>query len=153
MSTHDHAVCMATTLSAATSLGAKLTPLRRRVLAIVLESHTPLGAYDVLAALARDGTRPAPPTVYRALDFLKAQGLVHRIDSRNAFVACFAPGKAHRNHFLLCDKCGRAVELGDDGLDAALEAASRAKGFVVERQTVEITGKCADCASLKPLKA
>jgi Fur family zinc uptake transcriptional regulator len=144
---------MDATLAAAASLGSALTPLRRRVLAIVLESHTPLGAYDLLAALARDGTRPAPPTVYRALDFLKARGLVHRIDSRNAFVACFAPGKAHRNHFLLCDKCGRAAELADDGLDAALEAASRAKGFVVERETVEITGKCADCASLKPLKA
>jgi Fur family zinc uptake transcriptional regulator len=153
MSAHDHTACMATTLAAATSLGPKFTPLRRRVLAIVLESHTPLGAYDVLAALAKDGTRPAPPTVYRALNFLKVQGLVHRIDSRNAFVACFAPGKAHRNHFLLCDRCGRAVELAEAPLDTALEDAAKARGFVVERETVEITGKCADCASLKPLKA
>ena len=156
MSGHDHRACMDATLLAAERLGAKLTPLRRRVLEIVLESHKPVGAYDLLGHLARDGKRPAPPTVYRALDFLRGQGFVHRIDSLSAFVACFAPQKAHRSHFLLCRTCGRAAEIENPTLDGALEAAARALGFAPEHETVEITGKCRECAnsaSAKPLNA
>ncbi|HEX4293699.1 MAG TPA: Fur family transcriptional regulator [Rhizomicrobium sp.] len=156
MSAHDHRACMDVTLLAAERLGTTLTPLRRRVLEIVLESHKPVGAYDVLGHLARGGKRPAPPTVYRALDFLRAQGFVHRIDSRNAFVACFAPQTAHRSHFLLCRACGRAAEIENPMLDRALEAAAQAQGFAPEHETVEITGKCAECAnsaSAKPLDA
>jgi Fur family zinc uptake transcriptional regulator len=146
---HDHAACKADTLATAETLardrGEKLTPLRRRVLEIVLESHRPMGAYDVLGALAKDGTKPAPPTVYRALDFLRAQGFVHRIDSRNAFAACFAPGKPHRSHFLLCRACGQAAEIDDTALDTALADAAGRAGFTTEGETVEITGLCADC--------
>ena len=146
---HDHAACKADTLATAEALakdrGEKLTKLRRRVLEIVLESHRPMGAYDVLSELARDGTKPAPPTVYRALDFLRAQGFVHRIDSRNAFAACFAPGKPHRSHFLLCRACGQAAEIGDVSLDSALADAAGRAGFATEGETVEITGLCADC--------
>jgi Fur family zinc uptake transcriptional regulator len=146
---HDHHACMADTLAAAESLaqsrGEKLTKLRRRVLEIVLESHRPAGAYDILGALARDGGKPAPPTVYRALDFLRAQGFVHRIDSLNAFAACFAPAKAHRSHFLLCRACGSASEIEDATLESALAAAASRTGFTAENETVEITGLCADC--------
>jgi Fur family zinc uptake transcriptional regulator len=146
---HDHGACMADTLAAAEALarsrGEKLTKLRRRVLEIVLESHRPAGAYDILGALTRDGGRPAPPTVYRALDFLRAQGFVHRIDSLNAFAACFAPAKAHRSHFLLCRACGSAREIENPALDAALASAASAAGFATENETVEITGLCADC--------
>ena len=144
---HDHRGCVQTTLTEAERLGAALTPLRRQVLEIVLASHRPVGAYDVLGALARAGKRPAPPTVYRALDFLTRAGFVHRIDSQSAFVACFVPGKAHRSHFLLCRACGRAAEIEDTALDAALAEAARAGGFAPERETVEITGLCADCAN------
>lgn len=144
---HDHHACMAGSLRVAENLGARLTPLRRRVLEIVLESHKPVGAYDVLATLARDGAKPAPPTVYRALDFLKDQGFVHRIDSLNAFVACFAPGRTHRSRFFLCRACGRASEIEDAGLDAALSAAAKRAGLTIERETIEITGVCAECAS------
>jgi Fur family zinc uptake transcriptional regulator len=146
---HDHDACMADTLASAeqlaTSRGEKLTRLRRRVLEIVLESHRPMGAYDVLGALAKDGTRPAPPTVYRALDFLRAQGFVHRIDSQNAFVACFAPEKPHRSHFLLCRVCGQAIEIEDAAVGRALAEASGRAGFMPESETVEITGLCAQC--------
>ena len=146
---HNHDACVSDTLAAAEQLaktrGEKLTKLRRRVLEIVLESHRPMGAYDVLSALVKDGTRPAPPTVYRALDFLRGQGFVHRIDSKNAFAACFAPGKPHRSHFLLCRACGQAVEIEDDALDAALANASGRAGFAAENETVEITGLCAEC--------
>jgi len=146
---HDHDACKADTLATAEQLaqsrGEKLTKLRRRVLEIVLESHRPMGAYDVLGALAKDGTKPAPPTVYRALDFLRTQGFVHRIDSRNAFAACFAPDRPHRSHFLLCRACGEAVEIDDPALDAALADASVRAGFTAEGETVEITGLCAEC--------
>jgi Fur family transcriptional regulator, zinc uptake regulator len=146
---HDHRACMADTLVAAESLaqsrGEKLTKLRRRVLEIVLESHRPMGAYDMLGALARDGGKPAPPTVYRALDFLRVQGFVHRIDSLNAFVACFAPAKAHRSHFLLCRACGSATEIEDEALESALASAAARADFAAERETVEIKGLCADC--------
>jgi Fur family zinc uptake transcriptional regulator len=146
---HDHHACMTATLAAAEALakgrGEKLTTLRRRVLEIVLGSHRPMGAYDILGALARDGGKPAPPTVYRALDFLRAQGFVHRIDSMNAFVACFAPDKSHRSHFLLCRACGSASEIEDAALDSALASAASRMGFTAETETVEITGLCADC--------
>jgi Fur family zinc uptake transcriptional regulator len=127
--------------------GEKLTPLRRRVLEIVLASHRPIGAYDVLAILARDHTRPAPPTVYRALEFLLAQGFVHRIDSLSAFVGCFAPEKAHRSRFFLCLRCGRAAEIEDANLDDALVVAAARAGFATERETVELAGVCNDCAN------
>lgn len=146
---HDHAACVAGSLKAAESLGARLTPLRRRVLEIVLAGHTPMGAYDVLATLARDGGRPAPPTVYRALEFLKDQGFVHRVDSLNAFVACFAPERTHQSRFFLCRACGKASEIEDAVLDAALAAAAKRAGLTVERETIEITGVCAECASSK----
>jgi Fur family zinc uptake transcriptional regulator len=149
---HDHRACMDDALAAAEALatrrGQRLTPLRRRVLEIVLASHRPMGAYDVLATLAQGNARLAPPTVYRALDFLRSQGFVHRIDSLSAFVACFAPAKAHRSRFFLCLRCGRAAEIEDPALDEALHAAAARAGFAAERETVEITGVCGDCADL-----
>ena len=157
---HDHRACMAETLASAEAIaksrGEKLTGMRRRVLEIVLQSHRPAGAYDVLGALARAGKRPAPPTVYRALEFLLAQGFVHRIDSRNAFVGCFVPANPHASHFLLCRSCGRAAEIADPALEEALAIAARNCGFSSERQIVEITGVCADCggaSSFRPMGA
>jgi Fur family zinc uptake transcriptional regulator len=141
---------MADALAAAEALarsrGERMTPLRRQVLEIVLESHRPIGAYDVLAALTRDRAKAAPPTVYRALEFLLGQGFVHRIDSLSAFVGCFAPGRAHRSRFFLCLRCGRAAEIDDRELDDALVAAAGRAGFAAARETVEIAGVCGDCA-------
>jgi len=148
---HDHRHCVAASLSAADALARerrlRLTPRRREVLKIIARSHRPLGAYDVLAALGRAGRgTPKPPTVYRALEFLLAQGLVHRIDSRNAFVACFRPARAHRAHFFLCEICGCASEVHSEDLGHALGACARDAGFTVKRETVEIIGKCRNCA-------
>ena len=96
---HDHRHCVATALAAAVercaASGAQLTPIRRRVLELVWSSHAPIGAYDILAKLAADTGKVQPPTVYRALDFLKAQGLIHRIESRNAFIGCAQPDREH----------------------------------------------------------
>ncbi|MGQ0740708.1 MAG: Fur family transcriptional regulator [Alphaproteobacteria bacterium] len=128
----------------------RFTPLRRRVFEIVSQSHRPLGAYEVLAALEKTRrARLAPPTVYRALDFLRAHGFVHRIDSLNAYVTCFTPAKLHRAHFFLCEICGRAAELEDPRLNEALSLCAAAAQFAVERETVEIAGRCRDC-SIRP---
>src|SRR3954471_22140635 len=108
---HDHDRCAADALRHAEALCAgraqKFTPIRRQVLQALLSSHRPLGAYEVIDEMAKSMPRPAPITVYRALDFLMQNGLVHRIESRNAFLAC-----AHDHDaaamvaFLICDACG-----------------------------------------------
>jgi Fur family transcriptional regulator, zinc uptake regulator len=147
---HDHARCSADTMAHAETLcaerGQRLTPMRRHVLEILAGSHKPLGAYEIMDLAARSGPRPAPISVYRALDFLRENGLVHRIESRNAFVACV------RNHradalvaFLLCERCGAVGEAPAGATGASLAAAARSAGFLPSLSVVEITGICAHC--------
>ena len=108
---HDHDTCVADALAQAEEVcrrrGLRLTETRRRVLEIVWNSHKPVGAYDILEELGRDGKRPAPPTVYRALDFLIEAWLVHRLDSLSAFIGCSDPSHAHTGQFLICSECDR----------------------------------------------
>jgi len=150
--THDHTACRLDALDRARRLCAdrsvRLTPLRERVLELVWSGHRPRGAYDLLAELAAaDGRQVAPLTVYRALDFLVEQGLVHRIESLNAFVGCPDPGRSHAGQFLVCERCGNAEELTDAGVADAIAAAAAARGFSVTRQTVEMAGICPACRS------
>lgn len=146
---HDHGACIRTALAAAEEecrrQGARLTEIRRRVLELVWGSHRPVGAYTLLDSLAKEGWSAAPPTVYRALEFLQAHGLVHRIALLNAFVGCVHPGHAHAGQFLLCGACGIAVELEDREVDSAIGRAAGRLGFSVARQTIEIEGLCPDC--------
>jgi len=147
---HDHSHCVSSALSEADALcerlGVRLTALRRRVLELVWQSHKPLGAYDILGVLTeQDGRRAAPPTVYRALDFLLENGLVHRIASLNAFVGCNHPEHAHQGQFLICRGCHSAIELEQQSISDAIIAGAQSVGFVVEGQTVEIVGLCAGC--------
>jgi len=125
--------------------GARLTPLRARVLEIVWQSHRPLGAYDMLAVLAAEGRSAAPPTVYRALEFLLEQGLVHRLSSLNAYVGCSRPGHAGCAQFLICERCGNAAELDDEDVVRAIGRTATAHGFEASRHTVEISGLCPEC--------
>ena len=147
---HDHGRCIDDALAAAVALcrekGARFTPLRRRVLEIVWQSHKPLGAYAILDVLAAEGRRPMPPTVYRALDFLLAQGLVHRIPSLNAYIGCVAPGRPHAGQYLICRACGTVAELTDDALGARLTERARTHGFRVETVLSEAVGLCPACA-------
>ena len=146
---HDHRHCVAAALEEAGSLcrerGARLTPVRRRVLEIVWQSHRPLGAYAILEVLSREGHSPAPPTVYRALEFLLTQGLVHRLSSLNAFIGCSRPGHPGAGQFLLCTGCGTAAELNDATIERAIERSAEAEGFTSHEHTVEITGICPHC--------
>ena len=123
-----------------------MTPIRRHVLEVLLESHNPLGAYEIIDRAAASGARPAPITVYRALDFLRDNGLVHRIESRNAFVACV------NNHasgdlvvFLLCERCGAVGEAASAAVADQLKAAARSAGFTPKTPVIEITGVCSHC--------
>jgi Fur family zinc uptake transcriptional regulator len=139
---------LAATLSAAEQLcerrGTRLTPLRRRVLELIWREHAPIGAYTILEMLQQKG-RVAPPTVYRALDFLIKQGLVHRLASLNAFVGCSHPGKPHHGQFLICDSCHSLVELNDRKVTAAIEGSAQSADFHVRQQTIEILGRCSRC--------
>jgi Fur family zinc uptake transcriptional regulator len=147
---HDHDRCTADALAHAEMLCAqraqRLTPLRRQVLEVLLESHKPLGAYEIIDRAAASGPRPAPITIYRALDFLRDNGLVHRIESRNAFVACV------NNHasgdlvvFLICEHCGEVGEAPSVAVAAELKSAARAAGFAPKTPVIEIGGVCANC--------
>lgn len=147
---HDHSHCVHDAMAAAERLcgarGARLTPLRRRVLELVWNSHQPLGAYELLDRLTAEGHKPAPPTVYRALEFLLEQKLVHRIASRNAFIGCSHPGAAHAGYFLLCESCGNAEEIADaSALGKAVDKAAASAEFTVHSQTLELTGLCRRC--------
>lgn len=149
---HDHSACAADALRTAEAICAarneKMTGLRRRVLAIVWRGHRPVGAYDILAAMqAEDGRKVAPPTVYRTLDFLRQQGLVHRVESLNAYVGCPDPGRPHRVQFMICTACGVAAEIDDARVGQALDAAASAAGFVPRQRMVEVSGLCARCAA------
>ena len=149
---HDHSACAAGALEVAEAIcsarGEKMTTLRRRVLAIVWRGHRPVGAYDILDAMqAENGRKVAPPTVYRTLDFLRQQGLVHRVESLNAYVGCPDPGRPHRVQFMICSDCGVAAEIDDARVGQALDAAAAAAGFVPRQRMVEVSGLCARCAS------
>ncbi len=146
---HDHGHCVDKALEKAVQLcrrqGARLTPLRRRVLELVWSGHRPLGAYELLEALRREKRNAAPPTVYRALDFLLDLGLVHRIEHLNAFIGCSGPDTPHAGQFLVCRSCGLAAEINDSRIDDAILAGARAAGFAVGRPTIEVEGLCPNC--------
>ena len=124
---------------------ARFTPLRARVLELIWQSHKPLGAYAILDMLSNEGRSPAPPTVYRALEFLLKHGLVHRIASLNAYAGCRRPGHSGSGQFLICTRCGNVAELSNAKVTAAIEAAAAAETFKAELHTVEITGVCLHC--------
>lgn len=146
---HDHAECMKTALERAKKVcqenNARLTPIREKVLELIWQNHNPLGAYDILAMLGKDGKAAAPPTVYRALDFLVAQGLVHRIASQNAFVGCSLSSHSHVSQFLLCRDCGVAIEIEAPAITKAIASNADQYGFSIDTDTIEISGLCQCC--------
>lgn len=143
---HDHAGCVAGALAAADRLaarrGLRLTPTRRRVLEILLESHVALGAYDVLRRLEREGRGAQPPVAYRALGFLVRAGLAHRVERLNAYVACARPDVRHAPAFMICTSCGLIAEAA---AASPLGGAAALAGFRIDGAVVEATGECAAC--------
>ena len=145
---HDRQRCINQAMANAEQLcqrrGQRFTALRRRVFELVWCHHKPIGAYDLLEKLQRDG-RTAPPTVYRALDFLLELGLIHRITSLNAYVGCSHPEDLHDGQFLICTACRSYAELNVESISNAIDDSARDSGFAVQRHTVEIMGLCPRC--------
>jgi Fur family transcriptional regulator, zinc uptake regulator len=147
---HDHDQCSTEAMVQAEAIcakrGQRLTSIRRQVLGALLSSHKPLGAYEIIDVLAAEGRRPAPITIYRALDFLRDHGLVHRIESRNAFIACI---HSHDTGalvvFLICEQCGAVGEALSAGAAETLRSAARLAGFMPKTPVIEIAGICAHC--------
>jgi Fur family zinc uptake transcriptional regulator len=135
--------------------GANLTELRRRVLGMILDAGSPTGAYALLDRLRQTRRGAAPPTVYRALDFLIEQGLIHKVERLSAFVGCVAgcnaepDGEAHTHaaQFLICQACGRVVEMQDHDLSMMLARAAKDAGFSISSATIEAEGRCSTCRS------
>jgi Fur family zinc uptake transcriptional regulator len=128
--------------------GLRLTPLRASALRLIADAGRPLKAYELLDLMRATHEGAAPPTVYRALDFLLENGFIHKLSSINAFVGCHHPGAAqHAVPFLICDRCHAATELEDEQVVLALEGRARALGFMPRAQTLEVHGLCADCAA------
>lgn len=151
MEEHDHDLCVTSVLERAEDIcqakGVRLTEQRRNVLAVLAQSHVPASAYDILDIMNRDGGRLAPVAIYRALDFLSQQGLIHRIESRNAYVACSHCGVGHGDVtvFLLCDECSKAGEFHSDALSGLVETISRTENFKAHAPVLEIRGTCQQC--------
>jgi Fur family transcriptional regulator, zinc uptake regulator len=146
---HDHERCVDTALSAAAEIcaarGARLTKLRRRVLELVWQGHSAVKAYDLLRELGPEDGAAKPPTVYRALDFLIEHGLVHRLESLNAYVGCPEPRRRHEGQFLICRDCGVVREMVAPAVDRAIAERAAEAGFEVAQRTLEVHGICRGC--------
>ena len=144
---HDHRHCQNELLAAARLLceqrKIRLTARREQVLQILLQSHQPMGAYEILAQINQTESAVAPPIVYRALEFLLGEGLIHRIECKNAFISCVHPGHEGAAQFLICKGCEKVAEL--DKPATTLKSEASRVGFVIDHSVVEITGFCADC--------
>lgn len=151
--THDHDACIENAVEEAARLcaerGSRFTDLRRRILTMIWQGHKAVKAYDLLDQLANEGGSAKPPTVYRALDFLMEEGLVHKIESLNAYIGCPHPEGDHVSQFLICDECETVEEVASDALNKAVVKASADSSFSIKRQTLELHGVCVNCAKKK----
>ena len=147
---HAHQDCLNDALATADKTcgerGVRLTRIRRRVLELVWGSHEPVKAYDILYKLRTEHAGSAPPTVYRALDFLQAEGMVHKIESLNAYIGCGQPDNKHISQFLICHDCGAVAEMDDAEIRQLLSAKAERLGFRIDHETIEIKGRCAACS-------
>lgn len=147
---HDHRACITRTLAAADALCAskrlRLTPVRRKVLELLLQEHRALGAYAILDLLRDAGFGSQPAVAYRALSFLAEHGLVHRIERLNAFVACTHPGESHAPAFMICRLCDAVAEVEAAPARVALGAAAQSAKFQIEKTVLEAEGLCPSCA-------
>ncbi len=134
--------------------GARFTPLRQSVYRLILESDKPVGAYDLITALqdSRVGApadnkknNVAPPTIYRSLEFLLSQGLIHQLSSINAYVPCCHPRANHAAAFLICERCQKVQESSNPPVEEILNFSKEQAHFVVHQSIIELKGLCRDC--------
>ncbi len=127
--------------------GIRFTDSRQHVLEIIAASKKPMGAYDILEALGKYIDDPKPPTAYRAIEFLMEQGIIHRIESLNAYVLCGTDHRHAGSQFLICDKCGTVVEAHICHVPEDLARRATEEGFNLSRWDAELHGTCSDCSS------
>lgn len=146
---HDHAACISDNLARVdekcSETGLQFTPVRRRVLEILLEEHRALGAYDILDKLRKEGLGSQPPVAYRALDFLVSNGFAHKIENLNAFIACNRPGDEHAPAFLICLKCDSVAETHTELTKGQIGRVAKDASFQIDRIVVEVEGVCPQC--------
>lgn len=147
---HQHSTCIKQALNKAEEVcnarKCKLTPIRKKVLELIWKSHKPIKAYDLLAQLSSAEFVEKPPTVYRALDFLIENNLIHRIESQNAFIGCSSDHDTLDSKFFICDNCNEVEELSEPKVHKTLKEISKKQGFIPSLVNVEIHGTCAQCA-------
>jgi len=149
---HDADAFVDAVASACELRGLRLTPLRLRVLELIAVASKPVKAYDLLDRLKDDHSGAAPPTVYRALDFLLENRFIHKLESINAFVGCHHPNEVHQVPFLICDVCANADEICDERVSKLLNEQARDRGFRPRAQTLEVHGVCANCSEAPDAK-
>jgi len=147
---HDHAQCVADAIVTAREIcdsrGSRFTPIRKRVLELIWSGHHPITAYEVLDLLSKESKKTvAPPTVYRALDFLIEEGFIHKLESLNAFVGCPDPEHSHQGHFLICQSCSIVQEISGNKLSGTLSGIAKDHGFSSKKTMLEILGLCSSC--------
>ncbi|SEQ09242.1 Fur family transcriptional regulator [Thalassovita taeanensis] len=154
---HNHASCISEGVTAVdgvcTQLGLQLTPVRRRVLEILLSEHRAMGAYEILDVLRDEGLGSQPPVAYRALDFLVKHSFAHKVERLNAFVSCARPGQVHTPGFLICRLCSAVAEADAEPTKGRLGKAAEAAGFEIEQAVVEAEGICPRCKSAQVAQA
>ena len=148
-SNHDHTICTEKLISRAELVcaqrGSRFTKQRKQVLVSVAESHNAVGAYEIIERMASGGEKPAPITVYRALDFLLEHDLVHKVESRNAFVACNRSHSEASPALLICERCGTVDEIVEPNTAKQLLQAVSARGFKMKKTMIEVSGLCGHC--------
>jgi len=146
---HNHSHCIADGIQAAEAYCAdhklRFTPVRRRVYEILLEEHSALGAYEILDRLRENDRKAQPPVAYRALEFLRENGFVHKIERLNAFIACAHPAERHKPAFLICRECDTVAETHAELSEGQLGKAAKEAGFEIEKTVVEAIGVCPSC--------
>ena len=146
---HNHQICMAQALRSAETVcvkkGIRLTPIRRRILELICASHKAIGAYELLDLFREEDSKAKPVTIYRALDFLMDAGLVHKIESLNAFIGCLQAETQHQTVILICNHCKNAYELDATHVFQSLFAMSRQIQFAPSSLTIELHGLCFSC--------
>lgn len=147
---HDHSQCMHQAITTAEQLcasrGVQLTPIRHKVLELIWNSHKAIKAYDLLDLIRPINDAAKPSTVYRALDFLLEQGLIHRVESLNAFVGCRSSGTQHDQLLLICTVCHNIEERPAGNVFKALSDEMQNADFSPQRKTIEIHGLCKNCS-------
>lgn len=152
ISPHNHHQCVHDALATAEHLcnerGVQLTSIRHQVLELIWESHKAVKAYELLDRIKPLQTAAKPATIYRALDFLIAQGLVHRVESLNAFVGCRCSGHQHEQLLLICKHCEEVEERTASKVMQVLAEEFQLAGFTAHSKAIEVHGICQRCANL-----